>query len=252
MKYLSGCIAVALILSACGPKNKSAPGAPAKKTAVDADGNCTPAVLADYETLRSDSKSLLESVVRDLADIMDDAKKAAATDRMSAAVKGFQAKADGFRNTYGDFTCRAQSGGMITHLNPAPIYKSLDELKAKMAELNSTAPSGPVGRDGDCAPQFATDHKQMQDGLKVELKPMMDALQSMMRKSQSGMSIDQEKLIIKTSIRSAVKTIETFRTSHPGIYACNVTDSAGKKMVVSSEQIDTQLQNLRQQSQNLN
>lgn len=241
MKFLSGCMALTLVLTgltACGDKKKHTP--PPAKTATDGNGNCTPEVLADLKTLEESAKSFLTRVTDDMADLLDPSRTDAANARLSAKMDQFQKEIESFRSTYGDFSCYDVNNRSM--LNPQPLYKALEDMKTKM---KATQPqSAPIGRDGECTDAFKADHAQMQKDIKPLVHVMMVSMREIMQK-RAGASIEQEKFNIKKSSEEVEKIVKGFRAKYPGSFACNLTSETGHRLLVSSEEIDKSIEQSR-------
>jgi len=247
-KHLPFYIMVSIALSACGSSNSSPDGSSSgadsgnHSLAVGADGMCSSAVLSDFDDINSAGKKFISSVGEDLNDLMNPAKKQDALRRQEAKQNEYTAKLESFKAKYGDFTCNYSSYGGTRTLNPAPIYKAIDDIKT----AREVKP-GPIGKDGNCTAAFTADFNAMKKQAQVHLQTMMGAMSRMLANLNSGASNTQNLATIKDSATKALGITQDFRTQHPGTYACNITNEDGGKSVVSSDQMDEQLANLRAQ-----
>ncbi len=238
MKFTSVCLLTfALFLTACAD-NKSAAPAPTK-VARDANGNCTPEVKADLKEVLELNQTFLGRLAGELEDMADESKKDAAHQRVEGMTNELKAKIEGFRQTYGDFTCRDENSGQ--QISSAPLYKIIDDMNAKLNEPQKV----PIAKDGECAAGFTADHKKMQRDSMTHLKALMENLPIVMRKVQSGLDSTAEQNLIRDASRGALGLIEGFRAKYPGEYACNLINERGEPQVVSSEEMDKVIREMR-------
>jgi hypothetical protein len=236
LKFVPVCLVFSLILTACGPggSKNSGDSAP-QKTALGADGLCTPEVIADTQTLKENGAKYLTKITDSFPEMMDESKKDQAMKKIEAAKSQIKKELTAYRSTYGDFSCRYYSNGYVYNIDPSPLYRSLQSMNAPGAPQ----PQSPIGRDGDCTPEFAADYRAMQKEIAVPVKKLLNALRDMGRNLANDESeADQEMRDARSAGFQALGISKKFRNGHPGEFACNMTGDNGSKIVVSSAQLD--------------
>lgn len=243
MKIVSMCLLSLLLgLTACDKSGRKA-GAPHKKVATDEQGNCTQDVRNDLQALDQKAQTYLQELATVMTDLADDSKKVAAEKRLERAIQTYRTDLETFRNTYGQFSCYNPNSGKT--IEPSAIYKSLDSLNAEMNKLKNPQTYPPAARDGECSPEMTEDYKQMSQQAKPLASDVMNAMATWMRKVQAGQDGSAETAILRRSAQGLIILNEDFRRKHPGDFKCSLTNYDGKRKIVSSEEMDKNIRDLR-------
>ncbi len=245
LKLLPFCFLVSSFITACGSSDspKLAPASrtpPGQSKAIGANGMCTDAVVTEADALQTMSVEMIKNVSTTFGDLGDETKIEEATKKQEAELAKFTKRVQTFRETYGNFTCSFYKNGSTMRLNPSALYRAVDDVAAKAAPK-----SNPIGKDGDCTPEFTADHNAMTKSISANLGSMGAALRGILSKQRTGESALEEIAEMKRVGREAVAAGRNFRTKHPGVFTCNLTDEKGVKKVVDSVQLDIEMERLR-------
>ena len=228
---ISTTLVLALTVTACGPQKQGSSSSSRPYLAPTSGSGlpvCSTAIIADTRAFQKKNVDILDETATVMSGAVDPSHSADTSIKLDAINQSLTSLSTEYASKYGSAPCEFRENDQLYQIDPSKI----SSLANRPIEVKA------VAQGGDCPEQMTADYRELLRATKGVAAEMMSLISSLMKKGLAGQSADAETAQITRNGQLVMAENEKFRSKHPGEFSCNSTDEAGRKVVLSSVEID--------------